>query len=1001
MKRGPALLMAVVVLCPAAAGASTLLPLELPPPDLAPLLPLAAPPLDKPPVPLPEVVLPDPPRALPPLPTPPLVTDPSLKPVAPLPAPRILACNPLGTVFGVASELLECGRARFQSEEYEEARAAFETAARGGTDRAIVREARYWLGETLLRLGRYEPAERNFLLVVQEGAGDEFSAYATYALGWVALRLNDPARALTRFDELRRAAPFPALAPFVTHGRGTALYALGRFEEARETWQGVLKLSIPRPLALEGSFWLGDTLGRLGESKAAAEHLQRFTGAGPHPLIETGILRLGWWNLAAGNALEAAKAYRWLLSAYPQTAEWPWARVGLARALLALGDWPAAREEIRQLQSASPGHTLVLPGLFLLARWAVEHDAVEAAHALTQEILALDLSSPDRAYTLLLNGEAYRREGQSGEARSQFELVSGSQPGSPFGWIAALRLAQMDLEAREFSRAATASAGLLSRSLPYDVRALALLLNAEAAYRARDWDASAAGFGRFLSEFPGHPQAGAAALSLGWAELRRGNGAAARERLTAFARYFPADPRAPEALLLAAELAGEAGDPAARELLDQFLARYPAYGQADVARLNRAILDIRAGRSGEAREELETLLTRAPLSPFLGRVRLALGAALLALARVEEAGKEFALALQQGEGALARLGLGSTALSLRRWDGAATEFSEAREAGTTSISRAAEYGLAAVAFNSGKREEFGKAAAALLKSSPSPSVMPSLLYVLAALAVEEKKWGEARTLTLRLLKEYPGSEPADDALFRLGTGAAAAGQWPLAREAFQFLEGRYPKSSLAEDVRLGLSEALLRSGAVAEARGRLEAFLVSGSGDPRLPRAFFLLGQAREAAGDRAGALETYARLAAEYPNAEWTMAARVAQGRLLRQEGRWAEAREAFERALAGSDQAAAVEAAFALGEGYRAQGAHQEATEAYMTAAYLVPDSIWAQRALLGAGQSFTALKQTESAVIVYRKLLVQAGVEADLAQQARQALIALGALPRAEAR
>ncbi len=1001
MRRALTLLLVALVLLPRPASPSTLLPLELPPPDLAPLLPLAAPPLDKPAVPMPEVQLPDPAKALPPLPPPPLATEASGKPVAPLPSPRVLACNPLGSVFGVTSELVECGRARFQGEELEQARQAFEAAVRGGTDRALVREARYWLGETLLRLGRYEPAERNFLLVAQEGAGDEFSDYATYTLGWVALRLNDPARALARFDELRRAAPVPALAPFVTHARGIALYALGSLEEAREVWQEMLKLSIPRPLTIEGAFWLGDTLGRLGQYKAAIDYLQRFTAAGPHPLIEAGILRLGWWSLAAGDALEAAKAFRWLLSAYPQTGLGPWARVGLARALLVLGDAAGARVELRQLQSASPGHALVLPGLFLLARWAVEHNAFEAAHGLGEEILAMDLTPHDRAYTLLLNGEAYRREGQSGEARSQYELVAASESGSPFGWIAGLRLAQMDLEAREFARAAAGSATILRQPLPYDVRALALLLNAEAAYRARDWDGSAAAYGRFLSDYPGHPQAGAAALSLGWAELRRGNAAAARQRWTAFARYFPADPRAPEALLLAAELAGEAGDPAGRELLDQLLARHPNYEQLDVARLNRAILDVRAGRNREAHEELGALLTRAPLSPFVGRARVALGTALLALGRTEEAGKEFALALQQGEGALAHLGQGTTALVLRQWEDAAAEFGEARAAGTTAVGLAAEYGLAAVALNSEKREEFAKAAVSLLRKPPAASVMPSFLYVLAALAVEDKKWSDARTLTLRLVNDYPGSEPADDALFRLGTGASAAGQWPLAREALQLLEDRYPKSALAEDVRLGLSEALLRSGGVAEARQRLEAFVASASGDPRLPRASFLLGQARAAAGDPAGALETYARLSADYPNAEWTMVARVAQGRLLQQEGRGDEAREAFEKALSGPEQAAAVEAAFLLGEGFRARGGHADAAEAYMTAAYLAPDSSWGRRALLGAGQSFTALKQSDSAVTVYRKLLAQPGVEPDLAQKAREALAALKASPRAEAR
>ena len=79
MRRLGALLLVVLVILPARAHASTLLPLELPPPDLAPLIPLAAPPLDKPPVPLPEAALPDPPHALPLLPAPPLAGDPSRK----------------------------------------------------------------------------------------------------------------------------------------------------------------------------------------------------------------------------------------------------------------------------------------------------------------------------------------------------------------------------------------------------------------------------------------------------------------------------------------------------------------------------------------------------------------------------------------------------------------------------------------------------------------------------------------------------------------------------------------------------------------------------------------------------------------------------------------------------------------------------------------------------------------------------------------------------------
>ena len=63
-------------------------------------------------------------------------------------------------------------------------------------------------------------------------------------------------------------------------------------------------------------------------------------------------------------------------------------------------------------------------------------------------------------------------------------------------------------------------------------------------------------------------------------------------------------------------------------------------------------------------------------------------------------------------------------------------------------------------------------------------------------------------------------------------------------------------------------------------------------------------------------------------------------------------------------------------------------------MTAAYLAGSTPWARRALLGAGQSFAALRQRDAAEIVYRKLAATPNVEPELAEAARRELKALGA-------
>lgn len=993
MKRFIALSAGVGLLWSGLCAAAPLAPLELPAPDLVPLVPLAAPPRDKPSVSVPELPLPAAPEAIPRLPPAPLLVDLSQKPLAQLPPPRILACNPLGTVFGVASELLECGRARFQRDELEEARTALEAAVRASSDRALIREARYWLGETLFRQNRLEEAERILRRVYQDAPASEIGLHALHSLGWLALRLNDHARAVQSFEQLIKQSAAPEVARYASHGRALALYALERYAPAREAWQA-LSAQPPAPLAREVSFWLGESLGRVGEPTAAEEQLRRFTGAGLHPLVETGILRLGWWALAAGHHLESVKTFRWLLSAYPRAVESAWARAGLVMALLGLDDSPAAREEVRQLQAQDPAHPLVVPSLLLLLRVSVEKDQRDLARSLRQELLALNLSPATRSYVLLLNGEVLRREGQSGEARSQFELTRSLQPGSPLAWRATLRLVQMDLETREFAQALDEVGGLLRQPLPPELRGAALLLRGEAAYRGKAYEVAAEAFARFIAEFPGRAEVGAAVLSLGWVELRREQWDRARQRWLDFVRSFPREPRVPEALLLAAELASRAGDlEAARNLLDQMLAGFPTHPDVLVARLNRAILELRAGRFQQALTGLRALVRDASLSPFIGRVRLATGVALLAAASLGEAEPEFNEALKQGEDVLAHLGLGSTALARGQWQKAERHFVQTRDLAGEPVRLLAEYGAAAAALHEGKRAEFTRAATALMQSRLAASLKPRLAYVLAAIAGEEKRWAEARQWTLKLVHDFPQDAVADDALARLGASAFAAKEWPLARESYQLLITRYPQSPHAAESRADLAEALLRTGASGEARSLLEPLAASTAPDPHLPRVLWLMAEAQEAAGNRVEAIEALARLVREYPSSDLRGSAQMTRGRLLQEVGRWGESRQVWEKVLNEGEAGARVEAAFRLGEAYRADGLHQEAVEAYMTAAYLAPATRWSRRALLRAGESFATLKEANSAAIVYRKLLAQPGVEPELARDAKKALEGLG--------
>ena len=789
------------------------------------LVPLAVPALDKPPVPLPAVPLPPPPQGMPELPPAPLVGHLGERPVAPLPPPRFLACNPMGNLLGVASELIECGRARYQRNELEEGREVLEKAVQFATERTQIREARYWLGETLVRLNKPAEVERLMLQVQQDDPRGELGLYAAHQLGWVSLELNRPDRALTYFDTLLKVGAPPAIISYARHGRGLALYGLKRYPEARDTWVGLLNQNAPRAVAWEGTFWLGDTLGRLGDHAAAVQRLQTFVSGGPQVLIDSGLLRLGWWSRAAGQPLEAAKAYRGLLSAYPQSTR---GRVGPGRARAGAAGPRRLSRRARGGQEAGGDGPDRHPGGAgapadqplgdregALRRGPRDQRRAARAHARSRH--ALLRAGAERG------GQPGGRPGR--RRRGIASSSSGRRPARP-RWAPTPRCgSRRSISTRASSpRRATArgSSWPTRRRPPRCARPRSCWAARPPTGRGttRRRPASYSGF---LSAYPSYPQAPMASLALGWAELQGGKPEAARQRWTRYAQQAQTDPRAPEALVLAAELAGRAGDFAgAQTLLDQVVDRYPNSPYAEVAMLNRAILAVRGGRAADALPELGRLVQRGAVSPYVARARVTRGAALLATGKPADAERDFQAALGLGETGVAYLGMGTADFARQQWDAAVRDFVQARDAGAGPVSAAASYGLAAVLFNQRRIDEFKQAATPIVAGAVDPVITPRLLHGLAAVAVEEKRWPEAKTLTLRLADQFPRYEGTQAALTTLATAASQGEQWTLSRDMYAKLGERFPGSATTGANRLDYAEALLRTGAAAEARRALE-----------------------------------------------------------------------------------------------------------------------------------------------------------------------------------
>jgi TolA-binding protein len=988
-RRLPALVLLVfLVAWPLSAPAAALLPLTPPPPDLAALVPFAEAPIEKPPIAVADLPLPPSPSELPAMPLAPIVMPVVPKPTAPTTPTGTLAC--VGAAFGIASKALECGRAHFAKGEWDDAVHDLEAAVRRGKERELLTEARYWLAETYYRLDRIQQADALFRQVARGPRLADFTVWSLHSSGWTALRLNDMNRARDTFAQFQSATP-AELEAWARLGLGLSNYALGRHDEAVAAWTA-LSSRPPATLVREVFFWLGEGLGRVGQYDRAITSLTQFVQGGPHPLLDTGRVRLGWWSLAAERYPESVAAFRAYLAS-PRTApERPWAEAGLAMALLP-SDPEAAKNLLRGLESRrSP---LVVPLQIRMARALIESKKPAEVPALTQDLLGATLTNAIRAHVLLLKGEGYRLAGNRDEARTQYELSQRMEPNSPTGWYAAYRLAQANFELREYAQASRDLPAVVTGAPSPDARVAALLLRGEAAYYTPDYGAAAAAFRRAIAEVPGNAQAPAARLGLGWSLMRHDKLEEARKEFLEFAKALPGDPLAPDALELASELAlrREADREEARQLLDRVITTYPSSPRTEFARLNRAILMIRTGDPSGAEAPLRDWIRRAPFPPLLGRAQAALGAALLAAGRPVEAATAFKRAQAEGVGPLAALGLGSTALAEGQWAQASSKLTEARDGGTAEVAAVAGYGLAVVAFQQGNAMDFKQPAQAALQLAPRARSAPRLLYVLTAIAVDEKDWPGAVATAKRLASEFPTNEAADDAFERVGAGAAAAAAWPTVIEAYTLMEKLYPQSPFLEPARVTIAEAQVETGKPDVARPVLEQFVATAPSDSRTQRAWLALARARDAAGDRAGALDAYTRALKDQTVSDLRPEMALGYARVLTHEKRWDEARKVLDRLVRTDDKSVVAAAAGAIGETYQGEGDNLAAAEYFMTAAYVAPESPAGRNGLLGAGACFAALKQNDAAAIVYQKLLAQKDAPADVLEKARKGLKDIG--------
>jgi TolA-binding protein len=454
------------------------------------------------------------------------------------------------------------------------------------------------------------------------------------------------------------------------------------------------------------------------------------------------------------------------------------------------------------------------------------------------------------------------------------------------------------------------------------------------AYRA-----AAGHYGEVLLADEVPPEAAHATLGLGWAELRLGRRDAARGTWVRLSRQFPTDPRAPIALLLASELAVQAGEVVVgRKLLDRVVERYPAGLEAEVARLSRSVLALREGGAQKATDDLRMLVRSA--RPAVPRERKRILEGLTAAGA--QGGLERQLLLTGGA---AEAATGASAWPLDQESTAASAPGQ-------------------------RLEQF---AAPFLDGTGDPETTPRVLHGLVLVAAEDGAWSEVQTLSRHLVDRFPDYASVRELLESVAGRAVSGQQWPVVRTSYEQVTTRC-RTALAPKAHVDFAEALLRTGAAGQARSELVRVMESAPRAEEVPRALYLLAEAHEALDEPREALAAYEQLRRRYPHAEWTAESLLPHARLLQYAiGRQRQTRDLLEEAVQRTEGPERAEASVRLGEVLAEEGDHARALDWYKSAAQGAEEgSRWYRAAQVGTGRSLVALKRRAEALAVYRSVL-----------------------------
>ncbi len=214
------------------------------------------------------------------------------------------------------------GKARLSLGQTEAALQAFRQAQTLSPPPGRPDEARFWEGEALFRLKRYQEARAIYDRILTDNPGSPSAPDAVYGLAWVNLELKRREQAVTEFRRLLSSYPDHANVPSATFYLARTLVELKKPDEAVGLLRGFVAKYPDNRLLPDARYTLGQALIASGQTDEGVTELRNFVKAYPSSELSPGARRAIVDTLVRqGKKSELAEEYKILVAQSPATAE--------------------------------------------------------------------------------------------------------------------------------------------------------------------------------------------------------------------------------------------------------------------------------------------------------------------------------------------------------------------------------------------------------------------------------------------------------------------------------------------------------------------------------------------------------------------------------------------------------------------------------------------------------------------------------------------------------